>query len=70
MLDAEAKGRLVFAKHLNKLTDSQKNEIRGVYARGMAPQLAEKYKVSSETIRRVVFGYPSERWNARKRRTI
>ncbi len=64
--DAVHKGRLVFAKHLNKLTDSQKTEVRLAYQRGMVKELAARYSVSTQTIHRIVFGYPSERKQNRR----
>ncbi len=61
--DAERKGRLVFARHLNKLTDEQKSDIRAMFVRGKvgeAKAFARRYGVSKQTIHRVVYGYPSE----------
>lgn len=62
--DAIEKGRLVPARHLNKLTDEQKAEIRRTYRRGMCAIFAATYRVSTTTITRVVYGYPAERRKA------
>lgn len=54
--DAVAKGRLVFAKHLRKLTDVQRQAVRATYRRGMTNQLAAEYGVSRGTIQRIAHG--------------
>lgn len=64
MHDAQVKGRLTQAgvkgcvNSSNKLTFEQAEEIRKRYATGKVTlaQLADEYKVGSETIRRVVIG--------------
>lgn len=64
VLDAAMKGRLVFAKHLNKLTDAQKAEIRSTFRRGgsgEARRFAAQFGVSYQTIHRIVYGYESAR---------
>lgn len=62
--DAAMKGRLVFAKHLNKLTEADKSEIRATYRRrvpGEWRRFSERFGVSMQTIHRIVYGYDSER---------
>lgn len=64
VLDAAMKGRLAFGKHLNKLTEAEKSEIRATYRRGVHGEwrlFSDRFAVSMQTIHRVVYGYRSER---------